>query len=95
MSQLHFTIEGGVHGHRSDAAYLNDNDNVTEELDRAIWQAIHLNVEVTIGDVTMPAAMWEDPEHWAEDWAEKLSVDLDDAPGAVASILANAITEGG
>lgn len=93
MKRLNFTIVPGVHGRVSDAAFPVDDENVTDVLDRAMWEAIYLNVQVTIGGQTMPAAMWASPEHWAEDWADTLSVDLDDAAGAVLSILTNAITE--
>jgi hypothetical protein len=38
----------------------------------------------------MHLAAWQDPEHWATDWAEELGVPFDDAPDAVAALLAAA-----
>lgn len=93
MRKLHFTVERGIHGGVADAAYLAEGDEVVETLHDAMWSAVCLSVEVTIGGVTMPACMWEDPEHWAEDWATKLEVDYGDAVEAVAAILAANIAE--
>lgn len=52
------------------------------------------DITITVDDVTMFVAAWEDPEHWAEDWAEQLGVSQDDVPDAVAALLAGAIVEG-
>lgn len=93
MKKLHFKIERGTHGGVANAAYLGDDDEVVAELATAVIEAINLDVQITIGEVTMPAAMWASPDHWAEDWAEKLGVPYDDAVEAVASLMASAIAE--
>lgn len=93
MRKLHFEMERSmIHGSH-DSAFLLDGESTIEALHIAIWDAVRLDVYVTIGDHTAPAALWEDPEHWAEDWAELLSISLDEAPEAVFAILADAITE--
>jgi hypothetical protein len=95
MKKLNFIIETSLISASHDAAYVNDPDHedIIETLRDAIWQAVRLDIEVTIDGVTMPAAMWEDPNHWSEDWAEKLGIDIDDVPEAVLDILSEAITE--
>jgi hypothetical protein len=77
----------------ADSAILLDGENPFDALRDAILQAVHLDIEVTIGGVTMFAAAWEDPDHWAEDWADKLGIDLDDVPQTVATLVADAIVE--
>jgi hypothetical protein len=70
----------------------DDEDPIAAVRDDA-WQSLGTYLELTIGDVTMHAAAWEDPEHWAEDWAQKLDVDLDEAPDAVAALIAGALED--
>lgn len=93
MKKLRYEVGRCLVGGYTDVAYLNEGDDPGEELKSSIIEAVHLDIEVTISDVTMPLAMWEDPDHWAEDWATKLSVELDDAPEAVAALIASATTE--
>jgi hypothetical protein len=91
MRQLPFKIERSMLGGVRDAAYLSDGEDMSTALRDAMWEAVRLNVLITIGGVMMPATMWEDPEHWAEDWAAELGVGLDEAPEAVATIIATSI----
>jgi hypothetical protein len=93
MKKLLFSIERSVIGNVSSTVWLYGNEDISEELRATIWETIRLDVHVTIGGVTMPATMWEDPEHWAEDWMEELNVSYEDAPDAVANILAGAISD--
>ena len=94
MSRLHFTIERSIITSCHDAAILLDSESTTEALTIAMWNAVRLDVKVTIEGVTMPAACWEDPEHWADDWVTELDIEHDEVPEAVAALLAGAITEG-
>lgn len=93
MKKLRYTLERGAISGASDAAYLSDDEGVPDSLKESIWQGISLDVEVTIGDVTMFAAAWEDPAHWEADWVAKLGVEADEVPDAVAALLAAATTE--
>lgn len=93
MRKLEFQVERTIVVNHTDAAYLIDGDDVTETLNDAMWNAVYLDIHITIGGVTMPAALWSDPDHWAEDWADELKIDLDDVSETVAGILAEAIME--
>jgi hypothetical protein len=93
MRSLHFEVERSIIGNVASAALLLEGESTLEALQIAMWDAVRLEIQITIEDVTMPATMWEDPEHWAEDWATKLGVPLDEAPDAVAALLAGAITD--
>lgn len=92
MKRIDFDLECGALS-ASDGAYVGAGEAVTDALREAIWQAVRLDVNVTVGKVTMPAAMWEDPEHWAEDWAHKLGVPLGAASAEVAILLSAAMDD--
>src|SRR4051812_6123465 len=93
MKKLPFEIEPVTLRGTHDSAWLSpvDEDDLPAALRDAVIDAVHLDVEVTVGDVTMFLAAWEDPDHWATDWAEKLGVGYDDAPAAVAALLTEAV----
>lgn len=93
MRKLRFTIPAACIRGCHDCAYISDGEDPFAALRDAVLNSVHLDVHVTIGKITMAAAMWEDPAHWAEDWAAKLGVDYDDVEDAVAALLANAMAE--
>lgn len=94
MKKLSFDVEASyMTGSVNDAAYPGPDEALSEALAVAVMQSIGTDLEVTVGGVTMFLAAWEDPEHWATDWAEKLGVEHADAPAAVAAILASAVEE--
>jgi hypothetical protein len=79
----------------SDAALLDEDDagDLNEALAMSVLDSISTDIEVTVGGVTMFLAAWRDPEHWSQDWAEKLGVDMDDAAERVDALLAEAVEE--
>jgi hypothetical protein len=90
--KIEFTTRAGriaVH----DAALVLDGEDPQTVLFEAIWQAINLDVLVTIGDIEMPATMWENPDHWSEDWAERLGIPATETESAVYELIASALTE--
>lgn len=99
MRKLRFLIESCVIGGMSDSAYLptrgdlDEDEDLTTELIEAAHQSIGTDLEVTVSGVTMFIAAWEDPDHWASDWAEKLGISYDDVPDAVAALLTAAVEE--
>lgn len=75
------------------AAFVLEGEIPSEEVIAVVWQDICLDIHVTVGGYTMPATMWENPELWADDWADELGIDHGDVPEAVARILVEAIVE--
>lgn len=94
MKRLPFRIAKGRLMGCSDAAYLDENEPLTGGLVAAAVQALSTDIFITVADHTMFLAAWEDPEHWAEDWAQELGVDFDAVPAAVEALLAGVVTEG-
>lgn len=94
MRKLEFKTERTIVMGSHDAAYLDEDEDLATALTQAVIDGLDTDLEVTVSDVTMHLAAWRDPDHWATDWAEKLGVDFDDAPGAVAELLASAVTDG-
>lgn len=86
--KIPFKIERATIGASHDSAIVVNDEDPSRALAVAAMRSIGTDVEITIGTTTMFLAAWEDPEHWAEDWAEKLDVDLDDVPEVVARIIA-------
>jgi hypothetical protein len=93
MKRLPFQIPTSVVGGSADAAYLTEGEDPTQALMETVMSDVGTELLVTIGNVTMFFAAWEDPDHWAEDWAEELGVELDQAPAIVAELIAAAITD--
>lgn len=94
MRRLRFEVERSVITARHESTIiLRPVTLVGEELRDAVWESVSLDIGVTIGGVTVPAAMWEDPEHWAENWAEELSLPPDEALSRVTEILVAATEE--
>jgi hypothetical protein len=93
MKTLRFTIERTLISERRDITYITDDDDVFQTLRDAMWDGVHLDVHITIDGVTVPAMMWEDPEHWADDWAEMLGIDHEDVVDTVAGLLVEAMVE--
>lgn len=67
-----------------DAAIILDGEDPLEQLIESVIQTISTEVMVTVGEVTMHLAAWQDPDHWSDDWAEK-GIDPDDVHGLVAA----------
>lgn len=83
-------VPRAVVGNISDAAYVGEGDDPRTEIVAAAFAAISTELQVTVGGVTMHVAAWEDPEHWASDWAELLEIDHDDVPEAIEDLIATA-----
>jgi hypothetical protein len=90
MKKVRFHLAATTLYGYTDCAYVLDGEKPGEVLVDAVMEGIRTNLEVTISNVTMHLAAWQDPEHWATDWAEELGVPFDDAPDAVAALLAAA-----
>lgn len=87
MRKIRFDIKRAEVGNTTDCAYVTDDESPFEALVAAVIEDIRTDLEITISGVTMHLAAWQDPEHWATDWAHELGVDLDDAPEAVMALL--------
>jgi hypothetical protein len=70
MKRLRYTVEGRVTPAADAALIIGDDDYVTEFL-RSVIDTISIDLNVTVGGVTMFYAAWQDPAHWAEDWAHE------------------------
>ena len=90
MQKIRFSIEKSYVGASTNVAYVADGETPFEALSDAVMEDIRTDLMVTVSGVTMFLAAWQDPDHWASDWAEKLGVDFDEAPGAVENLLAEA-----
>jgi hypothetical protein len=98
MSGIRFTINRQSVGGVTSVAYvptaeLRDGNGLAhlDDLKEDIWQAISLDLLVTIAEHTAPACFWEDPDHWAEDWAEQLGCDRGEVPERVGALLDSAM----
>lgn len=89
MRHYRYTVDRSYVGGMSGTALVTDEEPL-EELCREAVGAISTELQVTIGGVSMFLAAWEDPEHWSEDWAEKLGVGHDEVPEAVAGLISSA-----
>lgn len=88
MSQgIRFTIPKASVGGMSDFAYVGEDEIAVEQLMAMVWDDLSTEVYVAVGEVSMFVAAWQDPDHWGEDWAEKLGIDRDDVPEAVTALL--------
>ena len=92
MKKIEFLV-GGFNLRSHDAAIVSSDEEPRDALVEAVIQNISTDVLITVGGVEMHLAAWLDPDHWGEDWAEKLGVDLDDATEAVEALLDGAITD--
>lgn len=93
MKKVEFLI-GQEHGRRHhDAAIVLGDEVAREALVEAAIQGISTEVWIEVGGVNMHLAAWQDPDHWSEDWARVLDVDLDDVEEAVAALIDGAIVE--
>lgn len=72
------------------AAWIRETEDTTEELVADILQSLGTELQITIGGTTMFLAAWRDPDHWAEDWAEKLGCEYEEARERVDQLLADA-----
>lgn len=93
MNKIPFLVGGWRRMTHRDAAILLAGEDPRDTLVDAVIQNIATDIEVTVGDVTMFLAAWQDPEHWSEDWAKKLGIDMDDVPEAVDELLASVVKE--
>ncbi|WP_028058306.1 hypothetical protein [Candidatus Solirubrobacter pratensis] len=93
MKKVNFAVERSYVGGLIDAALLDEGEDPTQQVMRQVWDDLSTDLNVKISGVTMFAAAWEDPDHWSQDWAEKLGIDSGDVPEAVAALIASAIEE--
>lgn len=75
------------------SVYLTTDEDILSELGRDVLDTLSTDLEVTIGETTMFLAAWLDPEHWSEDWAEKLGCEDDDVDAQVRALIEDAIEE--
>lgn len=88
--RIDFKIDRAVLYGVRDHVLVNDGE---DPLERVIEQAVSdiaAGIMLTIGDITMSLAAWQDPDHWSDDWAEH--ADGEDAVTFVAGLLAGAGT---
>lgn len=94
MIKLKYTIKGGSYSGMADSAYLSSRDeDLNEVLIDAVVETLNTSIEVTIGGVTLFLAAWQDPDHWADDIAQELDCDIDEAPDRIAALLREAVVE--
>jgi hypothetical protein len=93
MRKVEFLVEKTIVRNAYDAAYLSDDENVLYSLQQAVWQHVRMDIDITISGVTMPADAWEDPEHWADEWARELKVKSEDVLSGVLELLDEATVE--
>jgi hypothetical protein len=73
MKTIKFTVEDGTHGNTSDEAFAMPDEDPADTIVRSVVDSLVLDIQViTAGNVTATLAMWQNPEHWEEDWAEAL-----------------------
>lgn len=77
----------------STSAWPMDGQSVEEAIAAEALNVIDTTLNVTIGGTTMFLAAWRDPDHWADDWADKLGISSADAADAVAAIIKEATYE--
>lgn len=92
MKRIGFSTQGHLMP-TADAAYLDADEDPRTALIEAVVETISIDVQVTAGGVTLHLAAWQDPDHWAEDWAEKLDVDSDKAAGAAWELIAGLVED--
>lgn len=90
MGNIQFTVTGRVYPVR-DTAMILESEDPHEELVRAIIQCISTDIEIEAGGVTLFLAAWQDPQHWSQEWAEALKVDVDEAPEAAEEFIAGLV----
>lgn len=93
MRGVRLSIAKSYVGGVTSVAYPDGDDSLNEALVQEVMRCLATNLNVTVGDVTMFLAAWEDPDHWCSDWAEKLGVGWEDVPAAVEALLAGAIED--
>lgn len=69
------------------------DENPRTALIEAVIQNVNLDIYVKVGEHEAPLAMWEDPDHWSEDWATQLDIGADEAETVVDQIITDAIVE--
>lgn len=67
-----------------DAAYILEGEDPTETLIESVIQTLSTTIILTIGEIKMHLAAWQDPEQWEDDWREQ-GIDPADVAGLVAS----------
>lgn len=87
MSKVEFLVDGNITRAR-DAAYLVGDDDPLRALIESARETVSTQIMVTCAGVTMHLAAWEDPEYWADDWAEK-GIE----PDEVYTLVAGAVRE--
>lgn len=89
--KLRYKVEKVTAGAFTDAAYLDSGEDPGTAVVRDALDTLKINVLITVGDYTMHAAAWEQPEHWADEWVKALGVTPDEVAGHVTALLASAI----
>lgn len=83
MDKVEFSTGGSLR-RTHDAVYLRPAEEPLTALVEAVIDSIGTSVMVTVGDITMHLAAWQDPDHWEEDWRAK-GIAPDDVAEFVAS----------
>ena len=84
MRKIRFTVRGHPISF-TDVAH--DEGDFGTALTETIIMDIRTELQVEIGGVMMHLSAWEDPEHWADEWAHELGVPSDDVSEAVEAII--------
>lgn len=87
--EIRFTLPRVTVGGSTDCALVLDGEDPLGAVVEQTVQTISTDVMLKIGGVTMFLAAWQDPEHWAEDWAEHAGDQ--DAREFVEGLLAEAV----
>lgn len=70
--KIRFKIPQGVRVIPStDIFYVDEGEEETQELVKAVLENISTEVMIEVAGVEMFLAAWQDPEHWVTDWREK------------------------
>jgi hypothetical protein len=93
VTRLPYTLPKVQVGNVYNEAVILADEDPRATLVESVVQDLSTDVIVKVGDVEMHLAGWQDPDHWSEDWAEKLGIDSDDAASAVDELLASATVE--
>lgn len=92
MMVLRYGVSAASWGGFVDEAFIDDGD-LKAALTQAVLAQVGLDLDVTIGGVTMFLSAWLDPDHWSSDWAAKLGIDDDLVEDMVDRLLSSGIDE--
>lgn len=72
MKKIPYSMSRSIVRGYVDTVYVNESDDLREEVVQSVVGNISLNIDVTVGGVTIHLAAWMDPDDWQEDWAKAL-----------------------